>query len=405
MFAGRLLAISLAVAGFLLAQPSVTTIQDTIYKADGTRFTGTAVINWNTFDAGDTSKIGMQSLSVPIANGALYVQLVPTTNAVPTNAYTVHYNSDGVEQFTETWAVPPSTATLRVRDVRVDPNAATGTGSSTSTPPVAETEVNGLPADLILRPVKGAGYSPGRSATINLAGELESVAGSPTDCVRVNGTAAPCFDTASLATFVDAETATGTVDGTNNSFTLANPPVPPSSLQLFRNGIYETAGSDFVLTGNTIQFLTGATPQQGDTLLASYRVGGTRTTAAQQVNTTFPLVGGGSLQNTLTLSLADSAFLRRGHRAMVLGDNFAGVGAAWAIPPNWFAQAAVQSRSAVRYSGNAGIAGSTTSDILARLVTDVISQESGQSLHRRGGVRHRCAASGFHHCGEHQLHR
>ncbi|MDQ6677317.1 MAG: GDSL-type esterase/lipase family protein [Acidobacteriota bacterium] len=374
MFAGRLLAISLAVSGLVLAQPSVTTIQDTVYKADGTRFTGTAVINWNTFDAGDTSKIGMQSLSVPITNGALYVQLVPNTNAVPANVYTVHYNSDGVEQFTETWSVPSSAVTLRVRDVRVDPNATTGTGGSTGTPPIAETQVNGLPADLVLRPVKGAGYSPGRSAAINDAGEIESVAGSPTDCVRVNGTAAACFDTTVLATFVDAETPTGAVDGANTSFTLANPPVPPTSLQLFRNGIYQTAGPDFTLTGANIQFFAAATPQQGDTLLASYRQGGTKATSAQQLNTTYPLLGGGSLQNTLTLSLADSAFLRRGHRAMVLGDNFAGAGASWAVPPNWFAQAAVQSRSAIRYGGNAGIAGDTTRNMLARLATDVIGK-------------------------------
>ena len=125
MFTGRLMAISLAATGLLLAQPSVTTIQDTIYKADGSVFSGTAVINWSTFESGNTSNIGMQSLTVPIVNGAFYVQLVPNTNAVPSNVYTVHYNSDGLEQFTETWAVPPSTTILRVRDVRV-----TGTSSS-----------------------------------------------------------------------------------------------------------------------------------------------------------------------------------------------------------------------------------------------------------------------------------
>ena len=374
MLPGRLLAISLFTAGFLLAQPSVTTIQDTIYKADGSRFTGTAVVNWNTFEAGDTTNIGMQSLSVAIVNGALYVQLVPNTNARPANVYTVHYNSDGVEQFTETWSVPATTVTLRVRDVRVDPNAVSGPGFNTGPASIAETQVTGLSADLILRPIKGSGFSPGRSAVINDAGELESVAGNPSDCVRVNGTAATCFDTAALASFIDAETPAGALDMVNTSFSVANSPLPSTSLQLYRNGVYQTAGVDFTISANNIQFLPGAIPQPGDILLASYRVGGLRTTTTQQLNTNFPLTGGGPLSNNLTLALADAAFLRRGHRSMVLGDSFAGAGASWAVPGNWFAQATVQSRSVIRYAGNAGIAGDTVANMFARLGADVIAK-------------------------------
>ncbi len=373
MFTGRLMAISLTVAGVLLAQPSVTTIQDTIYKADGSRFNGTAVISWSTFTAGDSSNIGMQSVSVPIVNGALYVQLVPTTNSTPTNIYSVHYNSDGVVQFTETWSVPATTNVLRVRDVRV--GASTGTsGNDTTTPAtIAETQVTGLPIDLLIRPVIGSGYAAGLSAVINSAGEIEAVAGNAGDCVRVDGSASTCFDTTSLASFVDNETLTGAVDGVNTYFMLQSVPVPSTSLSLFRNGIYQKAAVDYTVTSNSIRFLTNAVPQTGDILVASYRIAGLRTTATQQINTTFPLVGGGSLQNTLTVSLADSAFLRRGHRAVVLGDGFAGSGASWAISANWFAQAAVQSRSSIRYIGNAGVAGNTAASMLSRLSTDVLS--------------------------------
>ena len=374
MLPGRLLAISFTITGLLLAQPSVTTIQDTIFKADGSRFSGTAVINWNTFEAGDTANIGMQTLTVPIVNGAIYVQLVPNTNARPTNVYTVHYNSDGVEQFVETWSVPPSTTTLRVRDVRVDPNATTGTGATTGPASIAESQVTGLPADLTLRPIKGSGYSPGRSTRINDAGELESVAGNANDCVRVDGTASTCFDTASLASFIDTETPAGVIDGVNSSFVLQSVPVPSTSLQLYRNGVYQTGGIDYAISANNIQFFAGALPQPGDILLASYRVGGTRATSLLQLSTAFPITGGGSLQNNLTLGLADAAFLRRGHRAMVLGDSFAGNGATWAIPANWFAQAAVQSRSTIRYLGNAGVAGDTTANMIIRLNTDVIAK-------------------------------
>ena len=374
MFTGRLMAISLAATGLLLAQPSVTTIQDTIYKADGSVFSGTAVINWNPFETGDTANIGMQSLTVPIVNGAIYVQLVPNTNAVPASVYTVHYNSDGLEQFTETWSVPPSTTILRVRDVRVTGTTSSGAGTTTSPASIAETQVTGLPSDLLLRPVKGSGFSPGRSAVINAAGEIESVAGNAGDCVRVDGTASTCFDTAALASFVDGEIPVGSIDGINSYYTLQTSPVPSTSLQLYRNGVYQTAGTDFTVSSNSIRFLTGAVPQPGDFVLASYRVGGTRATATQQLNTAYPLTGGGSLQNTLTLGLADSAFLRRGHKAMVLGDSFAANGASWAIPANWFAQATIQSRSAIRFLGNAGIAGDTLANMLARLNTDVIAK-------------------------------
>jgi hypothetical protein len=57
----------------LWAAPPLTTIKDTIYKADGTMFNGTAVISWMPFDADDTSKIGLQSLTVQIINGAIRV--------------------------------------------------------------------------------------------------------------------------------------------------------------------------------------------------------------------------------------------------------------------------------------------------------------------------------------------
>src|SRR5881628_2489461 len=62
------------------AQPALTTIHDVLYKADGTKFNGYAVINWNSFEAGDTSNIATQFRSVKIVDGNFTVKLVPTTN-------------------------------------------------------------------------------------------------------------------------------------------------------------------------------------------------------------------------------------------------------------------------------------------------------------------------------------
>jgi hypothetical protein len=180
----------LAVAGVVLAWtlwagPPLTTIQDVIYKADGTRFSGVVVINWNTFESADSSRIGTQSLTLRIVDGNMRVQLVPTTNADPISYYSVKYSSDGKAQSEETWAVPPSAIPLRIRDVRV------------TVPPapiqqVRESDVLGLVADLSARPIKGPGYAPSRAAFINSGGALEGVTGSYSDCVRADGTAGPC---------------------------------------------------------------------------------------------------------------------------------------------------------------------------------------------------------------------
>jgi hypothetical protein len=67
--------------GTAVGQPALTTIQDTLYRADGTRFSGTMFIRYNSFLAGDTSNIATANLTLPIVNGVLRVQLVPTTTA------------------------------------------------------------------------------------------------------------------------------------------------------------------------------------------------------------------------------------------------------------------------------------------------------------------------------------
>lgn len=248
----------------------LTTIQDTLFEADGSRFNGTLTIHWVTFDSSNNGTIVQQSTSVSVVNGNLLVQLVPNaTAAPPANVYTVSYQSDGREQFTETWTVPASATPLRVATVRTGTVVTGGnsTGPTGNQTPITESTVIGLAADLAQRPVKGVGYGTGRVAVVNDAGQLETVVGDIGDCVFVDGTTGACGQ----STFADAETPGGTVDGTNNTITLANTPLG-SSLLLFRNGLYLTPGFDYTLTGSTVQFVAGATPQPGDRLTASYRV-------------------------------------------------------------------------------------------------------------------------------------
>jgi hypothetical protein len=259
----------LAMSAF--AAPPLTTIQDLLYKADGTRFNGVLTISWSSFNAIDGSAIAQQTVTVQVTDGNLHVQLVPTTTANPSASYSVKYSSDGRVQFNETWAVPSSTQPLRVRDVRVV-SAGSLSAADTTSVSINESDVIGLISDLGARPLKAPGYAAGRVALVNATGAIEGVVGALTDCVRVDGSSGPCGSVA--PSFVDNDAPTGLVDGANTSFALSGVPNPAGSLSLYRNGVLLKVGQDFALNGNNVQFVAAAVPQPGDTLLASYRLSG-----------------------------------------------------------------------------------------------------------------------------------
>jgi hypothetical protein len=258
-----------AFCGVAFAQSGLTTIQDTLFRADGTRFTGSITIHWSTFDANNVGTVVQQSKVVRVSNGNLQLQLAPNASAQsPANTYTVNYQSDGLEQFSETWTVSPSTQPVRVADVRTGSLSGTVPSAGNATP-ILESSVVGLVADLAQRPVKGAGFGTGSVAMINQNGQIETVVGNVGDCVYADGTTGPCGGQSSA--FFDSEIPGGLVDGANKTFTLANSP-SGTSLMLFRNGMYMKAGFDYTLTGSTVDFVAGATPQPQDTIVASYRL-------------------------------------------------------------------------------------------------------------------------------------
>jgi hypothetical protein len=267
----RLALLATGAIGTAAGQPALTTIQDILYRADGTRFTGTMSIRYNSFQAGDTSNIATANLTLQIVNGSLRVQLVPTTTASPGAQYTVTYNSRGINQFTEIWAVPPSTLPLRVRDVRIS------TGTVIGPPPVVTPvqigDVVGLSNELAVRPMKGVGFGIGRAAVINQAGQIDAAAGNLGDCVRVDGSSGPCGGGGggTGGSFADAEVPVGAVNGANQAFTLASTPSPAASLELYRNGLLQRQGADYQISGNAVTFFLASVPQSGDLLVANYR--------------------------------------------------------------------------------------------------------------------------------------
>jgi len=271
----KLVALLVAAAGLAHAQPALTTIQDILYRADGTRFNGTMFIKWSSFLAGDTSSIATANLALPIVNGVLSVRLVPTTTASAGAQYNITYASGGINQFTEVWAVPPSSPKLRVRDVRLSSGTVIGPGLSTA--PIQIGDVTGLANALAIRPSAGAGYSIGRTAIINPSGQIDAASGNLGDCMHVDGSSGACGTVGTdgsggiLPLFSDGETPGGTLNGINAAFTLVFAPSPVNSLILFRNGLLQTHGFDFSQAGNVITFLAGSIPQAGDELTASYR--------------------------------------------------------------------------------------------------------------------------------------
>lgn len=65
-----------------------------------------------------------------------------------------------------------------------------------------------------------------------------------------------------------AETPAGTINGVNDTFTLAAPPNPPESLILEKNGIGQTESIDYSILGSTIQFSASNIPLPGDIVIA-----------------------------------------------------------------------------------------------------------------------------------------
>src|SRR6266702_7546403 len=110
---GVLLA-ALATAG--IAQVATTPVADTIYRADGTAATGTALISWPAFTTSKGDAIPSGSTSAVIApGGALRIQLIANAGSTPIGSYyTVVYHLDDGSVSRQYWVVPASSAAVKV---------------------------------------------------------------------------------------------------------------------------------------------------------------------------------------------------------------------------------------------------------------------------------------------------
>ena len=190
-----------------------------------------------TYPAGSSVTYGTQSwLAIAVSTGVA-PGTDPTKWALVSTSYSVAWTLTGGQSWTETWIVPTSGTAVSIDSVKV---------AQANLPTVTGVIVTG-----------GAGGGGMTFTTTPADGQY----------IRWNATA----NAWQPVTFVDQETPAGTLDGTNTVFTLVNPPGPTAGLVLFRNGLVQMAGQDYTLAGSTITFVTAATPQPGDTLLAWYR--------------------------------------------------------------------------------------------------------------------------------------
>ena len=112
-------------------------------------------------------------------------------------------------------------------------------------------------------------------ATFNSTGNLVNYAGASTctgtqavQTITASG-GVTCITTIS-GTFADAEIPSGTINGSNVTFTLAHTPTPAGSLNCFENGVQQRAGgADYTLATATITYAVA--PPTGATLSCFYR--------------------------------------------------------------------------------------------------------------------------------------
>jgi hypothetical protein len=93
--------------------PALTTISDTVYRADGTAAEGTVLISWPSFQTAAGDAVAAGNLAVTIGPlGAFSAQLVPNVGASPAGTYyVVVFQLDDGTVRTEYWAVPATSPT------------------------------------------------------------------------------------------------------------------------------------------------------------------------------------------------------------------------------------------------------------------------------------------------------
>ncbi|RRA48231.1 glycosyl hydrolase family 28-related protein [Acidipila sp. EB88] len=111
----------LLVSGVVRAQVATTTVQGTVYRADGTPAQGTMLVSWPAFVTAANQAVAAGSLTVALgSDGFATMQLAPNVGASPSGTYytVVYHLGDGAAN-REFWTVPAA-ATATIASVRAE---------------------------------------------------------------------------------------------------------------------------------------------------------------------------------------------------------------------------------------------------------------------------------------------
>ncbi|MGA7522415.1 MAG: hypothetical protein WBW84_08025 [Acidobacteriaceae bacterium] len=128
----------------LAAQIATTTVQGTVYRADGTPASGTLLISWPAFTTPQNQAVAAGSTSATIgADGFVSVNLTPNAASLPAgNYYTVVYHLNDGTVSSEYWVVPAA-GTAAIASVRAQLQP-----STMAVQPVSQAYVNSAIAAL-----------------------------------------------------------------------------------------------------------------------------------------------------------------------------------------------------------------------------------------------------------------
>ena len=107
-------------------QVSTTTVQGTVYRADGTAATGTLLVSWTAFSTASNQAVAAGNTTATIgSDGFVSLQLAPNAGATPVGSYysVVYHLNDGTVS-KEYWVIP-ATSSATIASVRAQLQPAT----------------------------------------------------------------------------------------------------------------------------------------------------------------------------------------------------------------------------------------------------------------------------------------
>ena len=273
--------------------PAKTTVNDTLFNADGTLAAGRVVIAWPTFQIGTCQVIAGQT-TVTVNGGAFSVDLYPNDAAVPPGtSYRVAYYLRSGRITTEYWVVPTNATPVSLAAVR---------SSSVPVPAVmfSQSQVTSLVSDLARKVELPSPCPAGKFLQANGSSDPPQVScvdgtGAPLASATQSGTVKTDVTEADPLVYAKATTDSllagkantahlhSAADTTSGVFDPARLPNPsPSALGGIKSG--SCSGTDKVTGVSTAGAITCGADQSGGGAGSQHQVNGTNLTANDPVN-------------------------------------------------------------------------------------------------------------------------